>query len=239
MKKFLIFSAIVTLGVFSVFGTAGALSVELYVDSAPNASGGSPYYDAWQENAFAAAANGTFVNMANSINPANAGTTSFEIEDEVVYNFGDLGKRLHFIYWVPEETVASLTNNFEVSLFNVWDGDVMDYYAEYVGSTWLQPTRWIDYDSDGDGDTDGVIGTAGAAWWGAYGTNTPEALAADLAEWSLASESWIFNVKHAGEITSIKVDRAAVPEPSMLYLLGAGLVGLAMFRRKKRSKKAK
>lgn len=101
--------------------------VSLFVDSAPNASG-SPDYSAWKANAYAAAAGGTFVNMVNGINPANIGTKNFEIEDEVVYSFGDLGKRLHWIYWIPNTTIAELDGRFQISLFNIWDGDVLDFY---------------------------------------------------------------------------------------------------------------
>ena len=52
-------------------------AVSLYVDAAPNKYG-SPDYASWETSAFAAAANGTFVNMASSYNPANAGTTNFK-----------------------------------------------------------------------------------------------------------------------------------------------------------------
>jgi hypothetical protein len=55
--------------------------------------------------AYAAAASGKFTDMANSVIQCNAGTANFEIEDEVVYSFGDLGKRLTF-YWIPGETIA-------------------------------------------------------------------------------------------------------------------------------------
>ena len=78
--------------------------VYIYVDSAPNVYG-SPLYPAWQNDAFAKAASGTFVNMANGKNPAFVGTTNFVIEDEVVYSFGDLGKRLTWVYWIPNETL--------------------------------------------------------------------------------------------------------------------------------------
>lgn len=229
MKKLFVLFFVGTL-VFGISGTVNALS--LYVDTAPNVYG-SPNYAAWETAAFAAAASGTFVNMANSINSANVGTTNFEIEDEVVYSFGDLGKRLTWVYWLPDKTVAGLKGNFEISLINIWDGDVLDFYDDYYGSTWLEPTKWQDYDSDGDGNFDGVIGTAGMAWWGAYGVNTPEALAADIAEWGKAEEDWIFTTKLDGEESSITSHRNPVSEPSTVFLVGAGVVGLIGFGRKK------
>lgn len=232
MKKFFVFLCIGML-MCGISGSAWALS--LYVDAAPNVYG-SPDYDPWKASAFADAAAGTFVNMANSINPDNVGTTSFEIEDEVVYSFGDLGKRLTFIYWLPEVTITDIEGLFEISLTNVWDGEFLDFYDYYYGSTWLEPTTWENYDADGDGLTDGVIGLAGMAWWGAYGVNTPETLAADIAEWGMVSESWTFTAKLRGQeysITATREANAPIPEPSTMLLLGSGLIGVFALARKK------
>jgi hypothetical protein len=237
MRRFLwvLFTGFLLFG-FTSLAAASALppAVSLYVDAAPNVYG-SPDYPAWESAAFAAAADGTFVNMANGINGDNVGTTDFEIEDEVVYSFGDLGKRLTWIYWVPGETIDSLTDRFQVSLINIWDGDELDFYADYYGSTWLVPTKWKDYDSDGDSVTDGVIGTAGMAWWGAYEVNTQEALDADIAEWGAAEEDWIFTARldcTEYSITSHRDPRAPVPEPATMLLLGSGFAGLAAFGRR-------
>jgi len=234
MKKlFLSFSIL-----FLLFGnciSASADDVFLYVDAAPNVFG-SPDYQPWKDATFATVAAGTFTNMSNGVNSANIGTTDFEIEDEVVYSFGDLGKRLTWIYWVPGETVASLTGRFKISLTNIWDGDVLDFYDYYYGSTWLEPANWQDYDVNNDDSTDGVIGMAGMAWWGANGVNTQEALDEDIAAWMQAEETWIFTAKIGEEefsITSHRDPENPVPEPTTMLLLGAGLIGLAGIGRKK------
>ncbi|MBW1646176.1 MAG: PEP-CTERM sorting domain-containing protein [Deltaproteobacteria bacterium] len=224
----IIFAALVSVFLLS----SVSLAVEIYVDAAPNVYG-SPDYDSWQDTAYAAVAAGTFTNMANGVNPDNIGTTDFEIQDEVVYSFGDLGKRLSWIYWVPGETVENLEagDRFQISLVNVWDGESWDFYDYYYGSTWLTPSHWQNYDSNGDGNNDGVIGVAGMAWWGAYGysSDTPEARAAladDMKEWGSVSESWIFTAKLDGEEVSITSHRdAVVPEPTTIMLLSLGLLG--------------
>lgn len=235
MKKFLTFLCAVTLVLVMV---APSFALSIYVDAAPNVYG-STDYPAWQTAAYAAAAAGTFTNMSNGVNSANIGTTNFEIQDEVVYSFGDLGKRLTWIYWIPNETIAGLGNRFQISLTNIWGCDgPLDFYNYYYGSTWLTPTKWVNYDSDNDGDNDGVIGAAGMAWWGAYGVNTPEALAADIADWGSVSETWIFTTKLDGIETSITSNRAAapVPEPSTILLMGIGLLGLVGYSRKRAKK---
>ncbi len=221
MKKFNL--VVLSFSFFIIFSSGQAEAVLISVDAAPNVYG-SPDYPTWKTSTYSAVAAGTFTNMSNGINPLNIGTTNFEIQDEVVYSFGDLGKRLTWIYWIPNETVASLSGRFKVSLFNTWDGYTWDFYDYYYSQTWLEPTKWEDY-------AGGVIGASGMAWWGAYGVNTQAALDADLAAWGSVDESWTFSAKLDGKEYSITSNRAAVPEPSTLLLIGVSLAGFGFFRR--------
>lgn len=222
-------------------GMLHAARIGLYVDAAPNMYG-APGYQSWWSNAQKTAAAGTFINMANSASSSNIGTTNFDIRDAVVYNFGDLGKRLHFTYWIPGQTVAQLqgTERFKVSLSYTWNGATHDFYDEAFGSTWLEPASWKNLDADGNGSIDGVVGTAGFAWWGAYNTNTPEELAENLDDWSAYQGDIAFGALFDGKEYVLAAHhvlptpQAPVPEPSTLALLAAGLAGAAAFRKKLR-----
>jgi hypothetical protein len=211
-------------------------NVIISVDAAPNIYNSTSGYDSWESDAFSSIFNGTFSNMRNGINSANVGTTDFEIQDEVVYSFGDNGKRLTWIYWIEGETVDSLADRLAISLINIWDGEVLDFYDDYYGNTWRTPSNLVDYDGDNDGQIDGVFGLAGMAWWGAKNINTQEALEADVAEWIQADEQWDFIVRVDGESTSLTSNRVgivATPEPSTFLLLGVGMFGLLAVGRKR------
>ncbi len=212
------------------FNKAEAIEINLYVDGAPNVYS-SPDWASWKTNAYSSAADGTFINMENSLNPANNGTNNFEVDDSVVYSFGDLGRRLHFTYWVPDATIASLTDaSFEISIFYEWDGVTYDYYGD-----WVQPASWEEYNG-------GVVGSGGFAWWGAYGfdTDTPEAnamLAADIEDVDKHQGDVMFYARtNGGPSTMITAYHTPVPEPSTFILLGLGAAGLVLYRKKRKTR---
>ena len=218
MKKLYLWFVMVSL-IFCIVNTVNASTVNLYVDAAPNVYGSADYAP-WESAALADASAGTFVNMANSVNSANIGTTNFDAADATVYSFGDLGKRLTLVYWIPNTTVDEIAGKFTVSLFYEWGGTKYDFYKEYYGQTWLKPTSWQNYNG-------GVIGTAGMAWWGASNTNTPEELAADLMDINNNQGNFYFSVNYDGTIYNLTaLHTAAVPLPPSALLFGSGLLGL-------------
>ncbi len=225
MNKLSRFTAVALLGAAFFAATARAITVDVYVDAAPNASG-SPNYAPWWAAAQAAAVNGTFVNMANSTDPANAGTLLFNINDCFVYSFGDLGKRLQFVYWLPGETKADLlAKNFQIGIDLLWDGTLYSDWA--YGTDWVTPISFSDYSG-------GVIGTAGIGIWGAFGVNTQAALDADIAAYQPYTNAFNFRIKTDtdGAMTLMTVTQRTPDAASTLGLMALGLGLVAACRRK-------
>ena len=136
-----------------------AQAIVVHVDSAPNVYG-SPEWGPWWTQAKADVVTGTFTDMRTGVHP---GTHNIDPLDEIVYSTGDLGKRLHWIYWVPDTTISDLEGNFEVKWVIDWGGT--DYTYEGGGwavdgpeTGWSEPSSWEAY-------AGGVIGSLGFAWW--------------------------------------------------------------------------
>lgn len=143
------------------------------VDSAPNVYG-SPDWAPWWDDTRADIVSGGVDCLRTGTFP---GTRYIIPVDETVYSFADLGKRLHWIYWVPGQDVTSLDGLLEVKWSVDWFGtawtDSGGWILDDPASGWSQPQSWEDY-------AGGTIGSVGFAWWAAYPSNDPAALQGDL-----------------------------------------------------------
>lgn len=242
MRRVLVLCAVVLLVAGVV--PAGASTIALYVDSAPNAT-----YGAWKTASYPSVVAGTFTNMAGGTFP---GTLKADPLDLIVYSTGDLGKRLAWIYWLPGQTVAGLTGHFQIRDVVDWDGEAWTYdwnTGNQVLATpdagWTEPASWINY-------AGGVIGAFSDAWWATDDEALPfttdaspynEVNAADIA--ALRQQVMLHDTYWRGEVRllddagnvvqtqSLQVD--VVPEPATMSLFGFGLASVvAAVRRKSR-----
>jgi hypothetical protein len=227
MKKLCITVVAAILAMF--FAAFTAHSSMLYVDVAPNQYAQKQEYKAWWKAAKKDIFKGTFTNMENGHNSANIGTTNFEVEDVAVYDFGDYGSRLTFIYWLPNTDIDALTEqNFQISVNYFWDETKYSYTKEYFDTKWITPTTWKEYKG-------GVIGTAGIGWEPEFAT-TETSLVDELAYWNQNLGNIVFKTRTDSQSSRMiaQHEAAPVPEPSTILLFGAGIAGLVGLRRRKR-----
>lgn len=142
-------------------------AVTLHADSAPNIYG-SPDWAPWWTAAKDDVIAGTFTEMRTGTFP---GTNYFDPYDEIVSSTMDLGKRLHWIYWVPGVTTSGIVGNFQVKWVIDWEGNDWTYDSsdgswtqDSPSAGWAQPSAGWENHDDGAGNT-GVIGSLGFAFW--------------------------------------------------------------------------
>lgn len=240
MKKHLLF--LVMAMAFTACATLHAQpTLELYVDSAPNCYVPGTGFGAWWDLAKADIVAGTFQNMGSGHYPGQAKANP---ADMTVYDFGDCGNRLTWIFWLPGTSQSEFVNlDFQIKMY--WD----QYGIAYTFD-WSDPGTPILNTSDAGWSADefwaevyagGVIGFFGDANWGAYGytEDTPEARAAFQYDLGVYLGAQSYEVGLVGWTASppqqegIRVDIA--PEPTSLAFLGTallGLVGRRLCRRK-------
>ncbi|MBN2012513.1 PEP-CTERM sorting domain-containing protein [candidate division KSB1 bacterium] len=236
------------------FLTVGTVTISkaqvtsLYVDVAPNVYG-SPNWEPWWQQTKNDVVAGSFSNMRSGTYP---GTLTMDPYDEIVYSTGDLGKRLHWIYWLEGATISNLTGNFQVKRIIDWGGTNWTTLADGSWALdasdvgWLTPASWEEYSG-------GVIGSLGFAWWAtdddalpynSHGNAYDETNQADidalrdmLFEYQTFATGMVRwrndeNSEWQESLLTVQV----VPEPSTVLMLGLGLLGFAVSTRLRRKR---
>lgn len=243
--------SIVCLIMLLLISVSVAEAVDLYVDSAPNVYGSSNWAPWWTQTK-ADIVGGTMTNLRTGTYP---GTNTVDPYDFIVYSTGDLGKRLHFAYWLPGETVANLSANslFEVKWSVDWDGEnwttdnTGNWVADAPDAGWKQPSNWENYNS-------GVIGSMGFAYWATDNDALPnstdgnpynETNQADidaLRASTLASQTFVkgevrYRASGSDPWQNTTMQVAVAPEPISLtlFIVGGALLGVRSFRKMKKA----
>ena len=211
-----------------------AADVYLYVDSAPNLYG-SPDWGPWWDDARADVAAGAFANMRSG-HLGTPGALNAHPYDEIAYETGDRGHRLHWIYWLGGQTTSGLNGKFQVRRVADWGGNIWE-------EDWKQPSGWEDYGG-------GVIGSFHFARsaiddyappYDTGGSSGDEADQADidaLADMIMCRQEfargevrlWDDGAGDWGSPQGLTVRIVAVPAPAAVLLaaLGLGAAGLKL-----------
>lgn len=210
--------------VWLVTGSAMAdpVAVDLHVDSAPNVYG-SPAFAPWWSAAKSDVVAGTFTDMRNGTVP---GTHDMHPSDEIVYSYGDLGKRIHWIYWINGATKAGLDGLFEVkwsvdwdAVEYTWDWGTGALIADGAELGWIQPGSWEDYSG-------GVIGSFAFAWWAVL-PQTPGELATEILQYQTHLKGMVrIREDLSSGWSEQELNLTMIPLPAPIGLAGVGLLGL-------------
>ena len=218
----------------------------LYVDSAPNVYG-SPNWAPWWAATKTDVIAGSFTNLRTATHP---GTNYISPYDEIVYSTMDLGKRLHWVYWLPGETIASLAGRFEVKWVIDWGG--VDY--TYDGGAWANDAPGVGWSTPGSWEEQGggVIGSLGFAWWSTDNDAPPmdtngnpydetnqadvDALATQVLQYQTYARGMVRlrdDPMSSWNETALTVNM--VPEPTSILLLAIGVGAIGFGLRRKRT----
>ncbi len=252
MRKIFLYSIFIALFSISYLAIAD-FTVNLYVDSAPNRYG-SPNWTPWWDQTKTDVVAGNFTNMRTGTYP---GTNWFDPYDEIVYSTGDLGKRIHWIYWIPGKSKEQLNNLFQAKMVIDWNGIAYTYDWNQGGILvvdnpnigWVQPGSWENYNN-------GVIGSFGHAWWATDNEALPysndgnpynetdqadiDALRAEIFKYqtyAIGKVRYRQDVNSGWEYKEIKLN--VIPEPGTIILMGSGLIGVAGYAKIRLGRKSK
>jgi hypothetical protein len=246
IRKHLILAAAFAVALFGAGTPSHALDITMNVVYAPNVYG-SPDWAPWWDAAKNDVKDGTFQNMRSGMYPGSQYMTPYE---EIVYSTGDGGRRMHFIYWVPDTTIADLTGNFEVKWVIDWDGTdwTLDsggaWTVDDPNTGWSEPSNWEEF-------MGGVIGSVGFAWWATDDDALPgdtggspydEVDQADidaLAETVLEYQTYLTGLVRYREDPNSDwmmqtLTATFIPAPPAMAVFAAGIIGLAAVRRRRR-----
>lgn len=239
MKKTILFLIPLVLA----FGVAHAsVEVNMFADSAPNVYGRPSDFNSWFNAAIPDVVNGTFTNMRNGHYP---GQMQALPSDLTSYSFGSHGKKLAWLFWVPNITQQEFQNlDFKVKMY--WDVNGTNFTMDWANGNVINNAPnlgWSGLDYYAETHSGGVVGVFTGGNWGAsqHSSDTPAArqqLKQDLEDY-LNSEthmtgavSW---VTPAGDPQK-ELRVAITPEPTSMVFLGSALVGLVAghYRKKRR-----